>query len=114
MKLAYGSDGMETTIAKGFKPQRVIDNPPEESKLEEVYFFKFSKPSGFGFQRIYTDDRNIDEAFSIEENDTVIIPKGYHPVAAAPGYSLYYLWILAGEGRKLIPNDDPDHKWILE
>jgi len=91
-----------------------IHNPPEECKLEEVYFFKFSKPSGFGFQKIYTDDRSIDKAFSIEENDTVIIPKGYHPVAAAPGYSLYYLWILAGEERKLIPNDDPDHKWIFE
>ncbi len=91
-----------------------IHNPPYECKLEEIYFFKMSNPSGFWFQRIYTDDRSVDEAFSIEENDTVVIPKGYHPVAAAPGYSLYYLWILAGEERKLIPNDDPDHKWIKE
>lgn len=90
-----------------------IQNPPYECDLEEVYFFKLSKPSGFGFQRIYTDDRNIDEAFILENNDTVIIPEGYHPVAAAPGYSLYYLWILAGEGRQLIPKDDPDHEWIV-
>ena len=89
-----------------------IQNPPYECKLEEIYFFKFSKPSGFGFQRVYTDDRSLDETFSLRENDTVIIPKGYHPVAAAPGYELYYLWILAGEARELIPHDDPDHTWI--
>ena len=91
-----------------------VHNPPHEVKLEEVYFYKLSKPSGFGLQRIYTDDRSIDESFSLEDNDTVIIPRGYHPVAAAPGYSIYYLWILAGEGRDLIPNDDPNHTWILE
>ncbi|MBM3216593.1 5-deoxy-glucuronate isomerase, partial [Candidatus Poribacteria bacterium] len=35
-----------------------------------------------------------------------------HPVAAAPGYELYYLWMLAGDRRKLIPYDDPQHAWV--
>jgi len=90
-----------------------IHNPPHECKLEEIYFFKLNKSGGFGFQRIYTDDRTIDEAITLEENDTVIIPKGYHPVAAAPGYELYYLWMLAGVGRTLIPKNDPEHEWII-
>jgi len=89
-----------------------FDNLPEESDMEEVYFFKFSPRQGFGFQRIYTDDRSRDEAYVVEDGDTVILPEGYHPVAAAPGYRLYYLWILAGEKRILAPRDDPAHAWL--
>ncbi len=37
---------------------------------------------------------------------------GYHPVAAPPGYRLYYLWVLAGEVRRLTLYEDPDHRWI--
>ncbi|MBI2399736.1 MAG: 5-deoxy-glucuronate isomerase, partial [Deltaproteobacteria bacterium] len=29
-----------------------------------------------------------------------------------PGYGLYYLWFLAGEGRVLMPNTDPEYKWL--
>ena len=88
------------------------DNPPEESRLEEVYFFKFSPEQGFGYQQVYTDDGQINELHCVRDGDTVIIPRGYHPVVAAPGYQLYYLWILAGETRRLQPHDDPDHQWI--
>jgi 5-deoxy-glucuronate isomerase len=31
---------------------------------------------------------------------------------AAPGYSLYYLWVMAGDGRKMIPYFDPAHAWV--
>lgn len=88
------------------------DNWPEEVNLEEIYHFKIIPKQGFGIQKLYTDSRSIDETFSIEDGDTVILPEGYHPVAAAPGYELYYLWILAGKNRKMKPNDDPDHHWI--
>lgn len=88
------------------------DNLPTESKMEEVYFFKVNPPQGFGFIRLY--DKRHDEVYTVQNNDVVIIPKGYHPVAAAPGYSLYYLWILAGEKRILSPKDDPEHSWVKE
>ncbi|NQT21516.1 MAG: 5-deoxy-glucuronate isomerase [Planctomycetes bacterium] len=90
------------------------DNPPEETKQEEVYFFKFRPRRGFGWQRIYTDDGRIDESYCVQDGSAVIIPRGYHPVAAAPGYELYYLWILAGETRSLHPHDDPEHQWISQ
>jgi len=90
------------------------ENPPVEAAMEEVYHFRVFPTRGFGMQRIYTDDRTIDEAYPIEDTDTVIIPRGYHPVAAAPGYRLYYLWILAGENRVLCPRDDPDHAWLKD
>ncbi len=88
------------------------DNLPEESKLDEVYFYKFNPDKGFGIQKVYTDDNSIDETYTIKNNDTVIIPRGYHPVVAGPGYELYYLWILAGDKRVMKVKDDPVHAWL--
>lgn len=88
------------------------DNLPVESMQEEVYYFKISPPQGFGVQRIYTDDRSIDECYALQDNDVVVLPRGYHPVVAAPGYRLYYLWILAGPRRAMVPYDDPAHAWL--
>ncbi len=88
--------------------------PPTEVELEEVYFYKIDPPQGFGMQRIYAPDRDYDETFLILDNDLVLIPWGYHPVAAAPGYRLYYLWALAGKTRALQPYVDPEHAWIME
>ncbi|MCK5595590.1 5-deoxy-glucuronate isomerase, partial [bacterium] len=93
-----------------------IENLPEETKLEEVYFFKFQSEDGFGMQRLYTasdsKDKGFDEALVLKNNTATIMPRGYHPVCTAPGYSVYYLWILAGKNRKLIPSEDPQHSWI--
>ena len=86
--------------------------PPESYYLEEMYLFKLKPEQGFGFQRVYTDDRRLDQALVIENNDLAIFKKGYHPVAAAPGYQLYYLWILAGPVRIMKVMDDPKHAWI--
>ncbi|HQK23506.1 MAG TPA: 5-deoxy-glucuronate isomerase [Candidatus Latescibacteria bacterium] len=90
-----------------------VDNPPDEVKMEEIYFFQLKPQQGFGFQRIYTDDRSLDVSYAVEHNSTVVLPKGYHPVAAAPGYQLYYLWFMAGPtSRTLCPKDDPAHSWL--
>ncbi len=88
------------------------DNYPEEVRMEEVYFYRVNPPSGFGLQRVYTEEGDINEVFLIENDSLLLIDKGYHPVVAAPGYQLYYLWILAGEIRESIMYDDPKHKWL--
>ncbi|MGD8237481.1 MAG: 5-deoxy-glucuronate isomerase [Armatimonadota bacterium] len=92
------------------------DNLPAEVKMEEVYHFRINPPSGFGVQRIYTakhtTDGELDETYTVRDGDTVAIPRGYHPVGAAPGYQLYYLWILAGANRIMRPSDDPEHAWV--
>ncbi len=91
-----------------------VDNPPVEYKMEEIYLFKVDPPQGFGVQALYSKDpaRPLDEAYIIRENTAVALPFGYHPVAAAPGYRVYYLWFLSGSTRELVPNDDPDHAWV--
>jgi 5-deoxy-glucuronate isomerase len=84
--------------------------PPEEVRLEEVYLFKVDPPEGFGVQIRYDDAGT--EAFTVRDGDAALIRSGYHPVVAAPGYSLYYLWVMAGDGRKMIPHFDPAHAWV--
>lgn len=88
--------------------------PPDETRMEEVYFFKINPPQGFGFQRVYSPEKGFDEAFVVRNNSLTKLPFGYHPTAAAPGYSLYYLWVLAGEPRNYTLFDDPDHRWVRE
>lgn len=89
-----------------------VDNLPTESRHEELYFFKIHPAQGFGIQRVYTRDGALDETYTLQKNDVVMLPKGYHPVVAAGGYSLYYLWVLSGEKRILAMNDDSDHQWV--
>ncbi|MGI9380010.1 MAG: 5-deoxy-glucuronate isomerase, partial [Methyloligellaceae bacterium] len=72
------------------------NNLPEESLLEETYYHRINPPQGFAFQRVYTDDRTLDEALTVENGDTVLVPRGYHPCAACHGYDLYYLNVMAG------------------
>ncbi|HTY11700.1 MAG TPA: 5-deoxy-glucuronate isomerase [Bacteroidota bacterium] len=83
-----------------------------EAQLEEVYFYKFDKPQGFAIQKIYTDDRSLNELAEPHSDDVVLVPKGYHPVSAAFGYNAYYLNFLAGTDQSLAKSDDPDHEWI--
>lgn len=88
--------------------------PPEESSLEEVYYHRLNPSQGFAFQRVYTDDRSLDETVCVEDGDVVLVPRGYHPVGAPHGYDLYYLNIMAGPKRTWIFNNDPAHAWIAK
>ncbi len=40
------------------------DDPPNESQLEELYFYRFERPTGFAIQRVYTADRSLDETMT--------------------------------------------------
>lgn len=90
------------------------DRMPEESSLEETYYHRLSPSQGFAFQRVYTDDRTIDETMTVHDGDVVMVPRGYHPVGAPHGYDLYYLNVMAGPTRAWRFHNDPDHEWMLE
>lgn len=90
------------------------DNIPEESALEETYYHRVNPPQGFVLQRVYTDDRSIDETMAAGDRDVVMVPEGYHPVGAPHGYDSYYLNVMAGPRRIWIFNNDPEHEWIVE
>lgn len=83
-----------------------------EADLEEIYFYKFSRPEGYACQRIYTSDRSLDELMVVQDCHLVLSPRGYHPVVTAPGYDCYYLNMLAGSAQSLAASDDPDYAWV--
>lgn len=85
----------------------------EETALEETYYHRLQPPQGFAIQRVYTDDRSLDETVSVEDGDVVMVPRGYHPVGAPHGYDLYYLNVMAGPKRNWIFRNDPAHDWIM-
>lgn len=87
--------------------------PDQETALEETYYHRLQPPQGFAIQRVYTDDRSLDETISVEDGDVVMVPRGYHPVGAPHGYDLYYLNVMAGPKRQWVFRNDPAHDWIV-
>lgn len=90
------------------------DDPPNETSLEETYYHRLDPPQGFVFQRVYTDDRSIDESMAVEDGDVVMVPRGYHPVVVPHGYQSYYLNVMAGPKRAWHFRNDPAHEWMLK
>jgi len=90
------------------------DDLPRESLLEETYYHRLNPSQGFAFQRVYTDDRSIDEAMAVEDGDVVLVPQGYHPCAACHGYDLYYLNVMAGPKRTWKFHNAPEHEWLMK
>jgi 5-deoxy-glucuronate isomerase len=91
-----------------------------EADLEEVYFYKLDKPDGYAYQRVYTDENSplqqagypIEALVKAQNNCAVLVPEGYHPVVSAPGYTTYYLNVLAGSAQSLANQDDPRYAWV--
>jgi len=85
-----------------------VDDPPRETYLEETYYHRLRTPDGFAFQRVYTPDRSLDETFAVGDGVVVLVPAGYHPVAAGARHDLYYLNVMAGPRREWRVSVDPD------
>ncbi len=47
------------------------DNVTIESSLEETYYHRLDPPQGFAFQRVYTDEHDLDETMAVENHDVV-------------------------------------------
>ena len=81
------------------------DDPPREVDLEEIYYFRYRDPNGYGFHRVYTKRR--DDTLRVTHGDVVAVRDGFHPFVTAYGYDAYYLNVLAGERRSMAASDDP-------
>jgi 5-deoxy-glucuronate isomerase len=90
------------------------EDQPRESYLEELYYYRFARPEGFAFQRVYTADRSLDEALTPGDGEVVLVPRGYHPVGMPAGYDGYYLNVMAGPTRLWHFTLDPDHAWLMD
>ena len=90
------------------------DRFPDEVALEEVYYYRCASPDGFAFQRLYSPERGVDETCTVGDGDLVLVPYGYHPFTAAPGYDFYYLNALAGDHHSMANSDDPAFAWVRD
>lgn len=85
--------------------------PPHHHLQPEIYFFKFDKPQAFGI------GVSGDFAYIVKENDIIAIkPSELHPVVSAPGYPLYFCWIVRHLKnnpwtQRIVPKE---HEWLLE
>ncbi|HEY3834167.1 MAG TPA: 5-deoxy-glucuronate isomerase [Acidimicrobiia bacterium] len=74
--------------------------PPHAHEHEEIYLYRFDPAQGFG---VHVDvgndacDARDDQPQVVRDGDIVRIRSGHHPVVAAPGCTMYYLWALAGD-----------------
>jgi 5-deoxy-glucuronate isomerase len=98
------------------------DGSLREADLEEIYFYQFERPEAYAYQRVYTDRNSplhragcpIDALVMPRHDDVVLIPEGYHPVVCPPGYTGYYLNVLAGSAQSLANTDDPQYAWVKD
>jgi 5-deoxy-glucuronate isomerase len=84
---------------------------PHGHDQPEVYYYRFDKDSGFGAGFIG------DEVYKIEDNSALCIPGGpTHPQVTAPGYAMYYCWMIRHlENNPWIGRtNDKRYEWLLE
>ena len=84
---------------------------PHSHPQPEVYYYKFDHPQGFGGAFIG------DNAFKVADGSAACIPGGLtHPQTSAPGYNMYYCWMIRHlENNPWTTRDnDPAHLWLLE
>jgi 5-deoxy-glucuronate isomerase len=92
-------------------PGKWSSYPPHHHPQPEIYHYRIQPSQGFGLTAIG------EEAFVLHDRDTVIIPPGkVHPHAAAPGYALFYVWVIRHlEGKRYgVPTFAPEHTWVTD
>lgn len=90
------------------------DDFPRITYLEETYYHRLNPANGFGIQRVYTDDRSLDETMAVSDGDVVCVPRGHHPCGAPYGFEMYYLNVMAGPRRNWRFVAAPEVEWIME
>jgi 5-deoxy-glucuronate isomerase len=79
--------------------------PPHCHDHEELYLYRFDPQQGFGVHVAY--DERGDRPVVVRDGSIERITRGWHPVVAAPGFTMYYLWALAGDSDTVETRVDP-------
>jgi 5-deoxy-glucuronate isomerase len=96
-----------------YPPHKHDSSGAGETQLEETYYHRLANPAAFAFQRVYTDDRSLDESVAVEDGYVVLVPRGYHPVGAPHGVDLYYLNVMAGPERRWQFRNAPGYESLI-
>lgn len=92
-------------------PGRWSSYPPHHHAQPELYHYRFTEAHGYGHAELG------EQVFKVRQFDTIKIMGGEdHAQVSAPGYGMYYLWIV----RHLNGNPYrgfefvPEHRWLLD
>lgn len=91
-------------------PGRWSSYPPHHHDQPEIYHYRFTHPDGYGHAELG------DDVLKVRSHDTIVIPQGLdHAQVSAPGYGMYYLWMI-----RHLPGNPytgftfaPEHQWTL-
>jgi 5-deoxy-glucuronate isomerase len=92
-------------------PGRWSSYPPHHHPQPEIYHYRFTDPRGFGHAELG------EEVLKVRQYDTVKIFDGYdHPQVAAPGYGMYYAWVIRHlpDNPYTVPDFTPEHRWTMD
>ncbi len=94
-------------------PGRWSSYPPHHHPQPEIYYYKMLPSQGFGVS-ILNDD-----AFVVRDGDSSLIkPNKTHSQVAAPGYAMYYIWMIPHlDNDRWLPTTryyNEEHKWLLD
>ena len=94
-------------------PGKWSSYPPHHHPQPEIYHYRFLPEQGFGLTAIG------EQAHILRERDTICIREGeVHPHVAAPGYAMWYLWVIRHiDGAHYGPATRtpifvPEHTWV--
>ena len=85
-----------------------------EAQLHRFSFYKFDRPTGYAYQRVYAADKSADLTVMARQHDLVLMPAGYYTLASSPGTTTYTLNFLAGSTRQYAAATDPDYAWLTD
>src|SRR4029079_14515958 len=92
-------------------PGRWSSYPPHHHPQPEIYHYRFTMPQGYGHAELG------DRVFRVRNYDTVRIPAGLdHAQCAAPGYGMYYSWVIRHLPEKpyTVPEFTAEHRWTMD
>lgn len=92
-------------------PGRWSSYPPHHHSQPEIYHYRFTSPQGFGHAELG------EQVMKVRPYDTIkILDQVDHPQCAAPGYGMYYAWVirhLDGD-RYGVPEFVEEHRWTMQ
>jgi 5-deoxy-glucuronate isomerase len=92
-------------------PGRWSSYPPHHHPQPEIYHYRFTRALGYGHAELG------EQVLKVRQYDTVKIFDGFdHAQCAAPGYGMYYAWVIRHlpERPYTIPDFTEEHRWTME
>jgi len=96
-------------------PGKWSSYPPHHHPQPELYHYRFTEPNGFSFGQS-GDENNHPNVVIIHQYDTLkILYDLVHSHVAAPGYGMYYIWVIRHlDGNPYtVPEFDKEHAWTM-